>query len=334
MPIWVGRARRAGSRLSFYLLRPLAAVLPRAALAALCGPPAAAAALLDLACDRPRFADLGRLPPAVRPPGGRARRAWAVWRQRTRFHHALLIGLWTDRLGRPGWRGMCRVDGPAAGLLASGTRPVVLAAVHAGPIDMLYCWLRSAGVPVVLLTNSAAGRPARTKYLDRLADGRPGFARLPITLEPDELRPAVRHLRAGGVLVVVVDGGVGNRVRVTAGGVSLDLSPGLFRLAGLGGAAVVPCRVAGRAGGRATITLGDPIPDEVVRDPARHPDGLAAVFGFHLPGLRDAPGQMYPYLVGELARANAPAGPRAGDPADPAARGGPLTPPGKSRARV
>jgi lauroyl/myristoyl acyltransferase len=299
--LWLGR--RAGVWFMERAVRPVGRVLGPTVILGVVRPFAALVAALELAYSGPTLAEFDRLPAAVRRPAGRLAWKMGLWRQRSRLHRAKLVSYWSDRLSTRRWARLCRFEGSPASLdaLGAGARPVILATLHYGPVEMLHYWLRSRRVPVaILVAVGEAERPAHRIRLLHDLDRRSGLGGLPHLIPATSLRDAAEFLQANRVLIVVLSGGSGTEVDVGSERVSLRLSPGALRLASLVDALVIPCIISAGRGGAVSITLADAVDPDAVRDRRRHRAICDQMFRFFLPSLQASPGQCEPWLLGRL----------------------------------
>ncbi len=306
--LWL--ARRAARAALVHGVRPLDRVLPPRVLLALVSPFVAASTALELSYTGPRLAEFTHLRSALGATGRGAGWWLALWRQRSRLNLANLAIYWADRLNRPGWAALRRVEGspPARGLLETRARPVILATFHFGPGLAGFHGLRASGIPIAVLAvrapNPVVGRLGAA--VDRAND----LEGVPHRFAPEDLREAAEFLLARRVLLIFVTGGSGQSVEVEADGMILPLAPGALRLATIVDADVIPCVFSAGRGGLATLLLGDPLPEAEVKDRRWHPAACERLLRFYMPTLRERPGQSDTWLLRGVRPARR-AGPRA-----------------------
>jgi len=158
----------------------------------------------------------------------RIRRRW----QRYLIH---ILECFPDRMARPEWRAICRLDGTEHLEAArQAGRPVVLAFFHLGLIHNLRQWLRAFGFAAGLYHGGnlkSRGKVAQLR--DRLTP----FPEVPQLFFPGEMRAVIKFLQAGNILLIAVDMPEGHRTTVeTDDGWTTRLNTGAARLANLMGA--------------------------------------------------------------------------------------------------
>jgi hypothetical protein len=298
------RLRGIAEGAATHVVRGAERVLPPRVLALLAWPGAALAALAGLLVQPAYVRALRRLPWPVSFP--------ALWRDRTRLEMARLIAFWRDRLGSPRWRERCRIDG--AERLVRG-RPAILAVLHFGPINLLPSLFRARGHAATGLVTDRGieSRPPARAPLDRLEDEAYGLGHVPRLLSVGDLWDTREQLEAGGVLLFAADGRKGRKIQVRSGEVTAFLGRGLLRLAHITHAEVHPCLVCAGPGLSCTVSVGAPLPREMVEDRARHGEAYAQLLAALLDGVRRAPGQCRHVFL----RALEPPGSRKGRPRSP-----------------
>jgi hypothetical protein len=296
-------ARRKIPELLHHMIRPLDRILPAPVIQAAFWPAVWTMALLDLAYLGTPFSAYDRLPGAIR-----SGRSWWTWRallvrDRTQVFQARLTGYWAGRLTTSRWRRLCRVEGPAASrhLLKSRTRPAVLVTIHFGPLEMLFGWQRSFGVPIAGM--SATMEEYLPRYRSQrlaLYDREGGLEGLPRIFLPSQLWEAADFLRGNRVIQVAMSGGRGRATEVSDGGLRLPVATGALRLASLVGADLIPCLIRAECGGVVTIVLDDAVPASELLDRRTHPLVCQRLFRFFSPSLRTHPGQINAWLLDRL----------------------------------
>ncbi len=201
-----------------------------------------------------------------------------------------VIGYLEDRLTAGKWQRCCQMSG-LEGLQKARDegRPVVLAMVHFGPVFLLPCWLRSAGIRLITLRNGKAESRIRLKRMkDRLSP----FPEIPTVLYLDQLRELVGVLSAGNALLIAIDQPNGKLVDVPLdNGWTFRMATGAIRLASRYGAELIPCSIIEEGNWRFRIEVGQPVPTEYL---AGEPDMVRA--GKHLLT------QMFPQIQPHLAQ--------------------------------
>jgi hypothetical protein len=296
--LWL--ARKPTPEILLYGLRPVGKIVPPPMLWALLRPTVAAVTLLELVYTGPTFADFGRLPASMRPPGRRGAGWLGLWRQRTGLNLAKLAVYWADGLGTPRWARICRVVGPSPSrdLLGAGTRPVVLVTLHFGPYEMLFYGLRARGVPIATLAADGESQcPWHRRRLRETCDRAAGLMGVPRRFSPGQLREVADFLRADRVLLVFASGGTGRPLEVGDRDLSLPLGPGALRLAALLDAALIPCVIVADPRGAMSLVLGEPLPPVTLLDRRRDRETCGQLLRFWAPPLRASPGQSDSWLI-------------------------------------
>jgi lauroyl/myristoyl acyltransferase len=278
-----------------HALRALERLLPVSCLCLVFWPAMAVAAGWDLL--RRRDLCAGRhLPSSLYPRRTALVRAWRFWRQRLTWRMAMLARYWPDRLRQPRWQRRCRWVGRERleHLLAQG-RPVILVGLHFGPLPLLRAWLRSCGREAASLAKTLwRQRPAHERWLVGLSDRRNGLAGVPSLFDLSQLRPLHEFLQPGRLLFIAADGARGRQMEVGGEELRFRMATGALRLAARAGARVVPCLIRAERLLRYTIHLGQPVPEPLVADPARHAAAAAHVLREFVPVLRTAVEQCSP----------------------------------------
>jgi lauroyl/myristoyl acyltransferase len=280
-------------RIVLDILRLMERVVPPSLLAWLLWPIAAFWSAWELAYHQPTVKLFRRLPLVLRPAWRTFLRPVRVWRHRCRLNLTKLLNAWPNRLQEPRWKDRCRLIGfERFEKLWGAGHPVVLAGLHFGPVSVFYNCLRARGLPVAALVGrdlqwSLTYRRRLGQRVDRLR----GLERIPRTFEVRQLYEAVEFLRSPGILLTLADGGQGRQLLIPGEGYGLLLSPGAFRLAALAGAVVLPALVYAEPGMRLTVQIGEPVPDDYIRDRRRHEAACAWLLRSFAPVLREHPEQ-------------------------------------------
>lgn len=189
-----------------------------------------------------------------RPPG-----FMLIWRSFISETYGRLATLWPDRLMTPAWRSRFMVTGleDLQACHAAG-RPVVLAVIHAQPLNLLRLFLRAHGLPVATLT-SAPGMTGKRELINAAVDRSSPLAGVPHKFLLSQLRSAYAFLRKGNCLLVACDKKSDDAVALPTdlGGARIHVGP--FRLAGLVNASVVPAVCWQVAPWRFHLALGEPM---------------------------------------------------------------------------
>ena len=156
-------------------------------------------------------------------------------RRRRQRYLIRLLEHFSDRMTRPEWRAICRLEG-AEHLEAArqAGRPVVLGFFHHGPVHNLRLWLRAYGFAAgIYRGGSLKIRGKMAQFRDRLTP----FPEVPQLFFPGEMREVIQFLRAGNILLIAVDMPTGRRTAAeTDDGWITRLNTGAAELANLTGA--------------------------------------------------------------------------------------------------
>jgi lauroyl/myristoyl acyltransferase len=193
-----------------------------------------------------------------------------IGRQRVPLNMAKFLMLWPDRLRRPRWQRRCRYTGlEEVERLRARNQPLILVGLHYGLFRLLYHWLRARGWEVAALVGGLSVRPRYRWRLDRLLNRANGLADVPHFFAPDRLWDLLDFLRPNRVLLIAIDGEYGARLPIRGDGYCLRLAPGVFRLAALAHAAVVPCLATATPRFGLSIHFGKPVPSPLIVDRSR-----------------------------------------------------------------
>lgn len=230
---------------------------------------------------------------------------------RLKFHLTRVLCTLTDRLHEERWQHRCQLDGEVhlQTALAQG-RPVILATAHFGGCLLLRYWLRAKGIPAATLVSERLEDRNPIKLLkDSLS---PPHA-TPNVFSGQSPRAAVRFLKAGGILCVMLDHAQGRLFQARVPGGNWQISTTAFRLAGLTGAVVLPALIRETAPWRFVIHLARPVPDHFLCATADFSAAARHLWGEFEPVLREAPEDCLPDLIISLQTAHTPA---SGQPLD------------------
>lgn len=273
------------------LLRRIGAVFPTPVLWILLWPIALVASVWSLHRGRPRwteFQELTRLPPFAR--GGEMSLGRLIL-GRTRLNLARLLFLWPERLA-PGAGVACRIsDAEGFERIERRDRPILLLSLHFGPCATLFGWLRARGTPVAVVSIDGRRKFSGLRGdLARFRDAGAGLERCPAIFEPGEVWAMRDHLAARGVLLVLIDGGWGGHAgSADVEGLSLTMNTGSLRLAAATGALVIPCLMRSGRFFSLTLSLGEPVPMELLQSRGGEAAARAHLLREFLPALVAAP---------------------------------------------
>lgn len=228
-----------------------------------------------------------------------------------------LLFLWPERLASADFD-CCHIEGAhRLDLLKPGQRPVILACLHYGPMTIGGEWLRAHGYPVSAVAMVALDeRPSLRRNLGELRDRLGGVGHVPPFIQGDHVMTIRDHLKTNGLLGVAIDGKHGKHSGFpTVGDIGLWMRTGIFRMAEITDARIVPLLVRARPFFGFTLYIGEPVPDELIADRSRHLEAGQHVMRELLPILAICPGQCTDFLL------------RCLHPADSYTKGRPTPPP-------
>jgi lauroyl/myristoyl acyltransferase len=296
--------RDATLHLVLMTIRGAGKALPAWALLPLLWPIAWLRALHELGWGRPLAREYRPLAgPPLLPPGailGRGR----LLLGRARLNTTKLMVLWPEKLASAR-RFVCRVEGAdRLAAIRAGDRPTLLVTLHFGPSSLFFQWLRARGCPVASVGSQALrDLPWYRRHLARLRDSRAGLTDVPSVIKLGQVWEMHDHLAACRPLMAAIDGGQGrHRGTAVVQGLALTISTGSFRLAALTEALAVPCLARSGPRGSMTVWFGEPVPANLVADPARHEAACAHLFREALPVLAAAPEECSYELLAALRR--------------------------------
>jgi lauroyl/myristoyl acyltransferase len=221
-----------------------------------------------------------------------------LWRRRTELNLVRFLWMIPDRLKEARWQRRCRCTGRKQfEQLCVQDRPVILAVLHFGPLLVLRYWLRAHGWAAAFLSDLLL---SCGDYVQRLSDQATGLGAIPHTFDVKRLKPVYQFLRPSRILIIAVDGAHGRHCEVAADDWSLRMAPGALRLAARTNAIMVPCLVGAERPLRLSIHFGDPVPDDWVADPTRHPAACVHLLREFLPLLRAQPEQCHFVLLSQM----------------------------------
>jgi lauroyl/myristoyl acyltransferase len=214
------------------------------------------------------------------------------------FHLSRVLCTLPDRLVLPRWRERCRIEGEANLLAArAGGRPVILATLHYGGMLLLRYWLRVLGHPAAMLVREQlAQRSPLKQRKDALSATDAG----PVVVSGQSPRDALRYLREGGLLTVMLDHTEGRQIDAPLPGGRWRISTTALRLAAAAKAVVLPALVVETAPWRFVIHVGRPVPGEWLADARQFPAAAGHLWNEFLPVLRAAPHDALPELFNSL----------------------------------
>jgi glycosyltransferase involved in cell wall biosynthesis len=187
------------------------------------------------------------------------------------WQESLALVLLYDRLGSPRWIARLTVAGTLADHLPQWKeRPVVLAYLHTGGFGFIRFVLRARGLPVALLGRALPEmlETGENAAIRRAGDERYGFTSVPhFFFDTDPLRPVVRYLQPGHLLVLALDGGpvTPDRLACTVGGSVFHLKETALRFARLSRALLVPVSAQRRGAFRFELRFGPPVPEALLQ---------------------------------------------------------------------
>ena len=208
-------------------------------------------------------------------------------RQRYLIH---LLEHFPDRMTRPEWRALCRLEG-AEHLEAArqAGRPVVLAFFHHGPVHNLRLWLRAFGFAVGLYRGGdLKSRGTLAQLRDRLTP----FPGVPQVFFPGEMRGVINFLRAGNMLLMAVDMQEDRQTTVeTDDGWTTRLNTGAAQLANLMGADLMVVTSVNEDWNRFRIQISPLTAGEQLRTEKEWAEANRRLFAAVLPDFKKYPEQ-------------------------------------------
>jgi len=241
-----------------------------------------------------------------RPKPARNEPAWlridgslrARVRRRQQGYLIHILGCFADRMGRPEWRALCRLEG-AEHLEAArrAGRPVVLGFFHYGLIYNALIWLRAYGYPVAIYRGGdlkTRGKMAQIR--DRLMP----FPEVRALFFPGEMREVLQFMRSGHMLLLAVDMPTGRRTTAeTDDGWMTRLNTGAAELANLMGADLMVLSSVYEEWNRFRIRIIPVGPGGPMRTEKEWAEANRRLFAGALPDFKKYPGQFTIPLVWE-----------------------------------
>jgi hypothetical protein len=215
-----------------------------------------------------------------------------------------VLEFFPERMAGKKWTRSCTIEGFEHWQSARRDgRPIVLAFCHFGPLLLLRCLLRSAGIPAATVVGVKRGKISPLKHLkDRLEP----LQDVPLRFFEHQFRAANEFLAAGNALLIAIDTPAGMQMDVPlCDGWTFQMSASSVRFAVRHQADLIPCTIVDEGRWRFTIKLGRPVPRELLSEkdgwlPAAKLSWLPA--GKHLidelvPIFRERPEQCHPELI-------------------------------------
>ena len=233
----------------------------------------------------------------VLPPSLAAHQTKSIARrQRERKYLRQILEFFPDRLGEPKWRQLCQVEGLESVRTAlQAGRPVILATLHWGVYAQTRLWLRALGLPAATLVG---GHQAKRSSAQRRSDHYSPAPTIPVYFYQDQLRELKQHLTAGHPLIVLFDGPAGKKVRVRfSQDWEIELATGALRLAASQAAEIFPLTILDQGQWRTRLTIGPPIPRELLTSPANWQPAAQHLLAELKPALLAHPDQVSPHLA-------------------------------------
>lgn len=206
--------------------------------------------------DRVPAARLPLAPGSARPP------LFKRWRYFSQAQtHWWLLG-WLDRLADAKWQRRLTVNGLDKLTKVLTERPVIICTVHTTSVVALAAWLRSRGIPTAHVPMdptwfTGAARKRKVALAEKM-----GMA---FTIRPGAPQDMIEFLKPGHTLVLTADFTGGRMTQVPWSGGSVVVATGLFRLARLTGAAVVPVIIFNTGRWRYEVSVFEPLPQDMVQ---------------------------------------------------------------------
>jgi lauroyl/myristoyl acyltransferase len=195
----------------------------------------------------------------------------------------------------PRWQKRCRIVGEEhlSAALASG-RPVILITLHYGALLEMYHWMRGRGLPLVGMTVSHLDTSdlvrERLAFLADRANGLSGLPRVFGTSMEDLVNIQQFLKTPGRALAMAIDGGRGyHPATVQFDGITVDVQLGVFTIATVTNAVVIPFLAWSGPAMTCEIHLRQPVPDELVTYRVRRPAAADHVVRELMPLVRERP---------------------------------------------
>jgi hypothetical protein len=186
-------------------------------------------------------------------------------RQRSEIYLDDVLLNFPDRLASPKWQANCQITGLEHLRAArENKRPVVLGFFHFGSFPVFHCWLRSLGYPIVGLVG---GRASMRTRLALQQDRRLPFPEIPLAIYPKQLRELAELFHAGNPIYIAIDAPTGKQLDVPfCEGWDIRMATGALRFASRHEADLLPCAITSEGNWRYQITIGRPVPRELLAD--------------------------------------------------------------------
>jgi lauroyl/myristoyl acyltransferase len=274
-----------------FVARAMECLLAAWCLRLLLWPAAALLAGWELFRGQPTIRQFKALPPSWLPYSSRASWIYGLWRERTHLNITKMHCLWPDRLQERLWQPSCsgleRFDA-----VCKGSRPIILAVLHFGPLTVLRYWLRSRGLAAAALVERPQHERSVSRRLqDRWSDQASGLTGIPHVFDLSQLKALREFLGQQRVLMVAMDTARGEQVTVAADGFSFEMSSAAVRLASWVNGVVIPCMTWSDYSLRFGIHFGNPVADELVSAKGPHDAACAQLLRECVPTLRAHPEQ-------------------------------------------
>jgi hypothetical protein len=210
-----------------------------------------------------------------------------------------------DRLALPKWRGNCQVTGLEHLRAArENRRAVVLGYFHFGAFPVFHVWLRSLGYPIGGLVG---GRAEMRTRLARLQDEFLPDADIPVAMYRKQLRELAKFLVAGHPLYLAVDAPTGKQIDVPfCDGWDIHMATGALRFAGRHEADLLPCAITHEGGWQYKITIGRPVPRELLADEATSVQACKHLVDELMPVFKARPEQCWDAMARRLRKTGQP----------------------------
>ena len=250
------------------------------------------------------------------PPKWRDEPAWlkishslpARIRRRMQRYLNTLAQSFPDRLTRPEWISLCRLEGVEHLQAArQAGRPVVLVFFHFGPILNLRQWVQAHGFrAAALVGGDAKSRGRLMLFQDSLSP----FPEIPQVFYPHQLKALTKFVKDGNMLFIAVDLRDGRQTSATIEGWwTAKINSGAARLANNTGADLILCSTINEDFWRFRIKFHPPIPGETLRTEADVEEANRRLLEMMVPEFKAYPEQVVLPILWQRPEIILPTGP-------------------------
>ena len=284
-------------RLRVDVIRVAERFLPCAVLRAVIAPIILIRCLRTWRVDRQMQHLIEQLPSPFQRPTSRL----ATFRARYQHLAMTLIRNWPERLCEPRWQARCHLFGEDVLLAARASgRPIILTSVHYGGLGEMVYWLRSKRLPLAVIVIHPKAYDEARKHYFLIADRVNGLVDvLPLFGTDTQALFDIRDfLEKGRMLLCAIDLPYGRRTSaVQVDGIEVTIQLGVFTIAAVTNAIVIPTLFRNRPGMECDIHFRSPVPDGWVTDRKHHPQAAQHVLNELMPLIEQCPEQADPPLL-------------------------------------